>query len=168
MVTIPFHNPHLSDPDVLLMLEFQKGSEVSFETLMHKYYSRILNFIYRFSGRDDIAEDLAQKVFREIYHASPSFNRQSKLQTWIFRGAYQIVVNELKRSKKPLGSSSMVPAAILALPSDQRAAVVLSRYAKFSYEEIAAIMGCPVATIQFLLNQAKASLLTTLAIYVKD
>jgi DNA-directed RNA polymerase specialized sigma24 family protein len=51
-------NPYLSDPDVQLMLEFQGGSKYAFEILMQNYYSRVLNFIYRFLANRESAETL--------------------------------------------------------------------------------------------------------------
>ena len=45
------------------MLEFQGGSKSAFEILMQNYYSRVLNFIYRFVANKESAEDLTQDVF---------------------------------------------------------------------------------------------------------
>ena len=38
---------YLADPDVACMLALKKGDRHAFEILMHKYYPRILNFVYR-------------------------------------------------------------------------------------------------------------------------
>ena len=67
-------NEYASDPDVLLMLACQKGNKAAFETLMHKYYSRILNFIYRFIGRRDISEDLTQEVFLTLLRDATQYD----------------------------------------------------------------------------------------------
>ncbi|MCK4882319.1 MAG: hypothetical protein KAS92_04790 [Candidatus Omnitrophica bacterium] len=60
-------NPYLSDPDVRLMLEFQEGNKASFETLMRKYFPRLVNFIYRYVNSREAAEDLTQEVFLRVY-----------------------------------------------------------------------------------------------------
>ncbi|MCK5083475.1 MAG: sigma-70 family RNA polymerase sigma factor, partial [Candidatus Omnitrophica bacterium] len=92
-------NPYLSDPDVRLMLEFQSGNKASFETLMRKYFPRLINFIYRYVSDREAAEDLAQEVFIRIYKSGSSYSPQSKLQTWIFTIARNLSLNELRRNK---------------------------------------------------------------------
>ena len=93
-------NPYLSDPDVRLMLEFQGGDKPAFEALMHKYYPRLLNFIHRFIGQREIAEDLTQEVFMKVYQAVSAYRPESKFQTWIYTIAKNISLNELRRNKK--------------------------------------------------------------------
>jgi RNA polymerase sigma-70 factor (ECF subfamily) len=90
-------NYYSSDPDVLLMMDFQKGNKASFETLMHKYYGRVLNFVYRFIGRKDIAEDLTQEVFIKVYQNVTSYRPQAKFQTWVFTIARNVSLNELRK-----------------------------------------------------------------------
>lgn len=92
-------NSYLADPDVTSMLEFQKGDKASFEKLMAKYYPRILNFIYRFVGNREMAEDLTQEVFIRVYHSAASYQPQSKFQTWVYTIAKNISLNELRRHK---------------------------------------------------------------------
>jgi len=92
-------NPYLFDPDVHLMLEFQGGDKASFEALMHKYYPRLLNFIHRFVGQREIAEDLTQEVFMKVYQAVSAYRPQSKFQTWIYTIAKNISLNELRRNR---------------------------------------------------------------------
>ncbi len=92
-------NPYLSDPDVRLMLEFQEGNKASFEALMHKYFPRLVNFIYRYVHSREAAEDLAQEVFIRVYKSGPGYKPQSKFQTWVFTIARNLSLNELRRNK---------------------------------------------------------------------
>ncbi len=92
-------NPYLEDPDVILFLEFQKGDSSAFETLMKKYFKRILNFINRFIGNSSIAEDLTQEVFIRVYNSVRSYQPQAKFQTWIFKIARNVSLNELRKHK---------------------------------------------------------------------
>ena len=92
-------NPHLCDPDVRLMLEFQKGNKASFETLMRKYFPRLLNFIYRHVSNRETAEDLVQEVFIRVYKSGSHYKPQSKFQTWVFTIARNLSLNELRRYK---------------------------------------------------------------------
>ncbi len=92
-------NPYLSDPDVRLMLEFQEGNKASFEDLMRKYFPRLVNFIYRYVGSREMAEDLTQEVFIRVYKSVANYKPQSKFQTWVFTIARNLSLNQLKRNK---------------------------------------------------------------------
>ena len=92
-------NPYLSDSDVRLMLEFQDGNKVSFETLMRKYFPRLVNFIFRYVNSREAAEDLTQEVFLRVYKSGSSYKPQSKFQTWVFTIARNLSLNELRRNK---------------------------------------------------------------------
>lgn len=89
----------LSDPDVHLMLKFQNGSKSSFEKLLVKYFKRVLNFIYRFIGDRDIAEELTQEVFIRVFNNAKQYKPQADFQTWLFTIAKNVSLNELRRHK---------------------------------------------------------------------
>lgn len=95
----PKQNPYLSDSDVKLMLEFQSGSKSAFETLMQIYYSRVLNFIYRFIANQESAEDLTQEVFLRVYKSAPRYEPKAQFQTWLYTIAKNICLNELRKNK---------------------------------------------------------------------
>lgn len=95
---------YLSDPDVQLMLAFGQGDKAAFEKLMVQYYPRVLNFIYRYLGSREIAEDLTQDVFVKVYKSASMYNPQAKFQTWLLTIARNISLNELRRLKKPMVS----------------------------------------------------------------
>ena len=59
----------------------------------------------------------------------------------------------------------VVKKAIDSLPSNQRMAVLLYRYDRLSYEEIAKIMECSAKAVKSLLHRAKISLKEKLADY---
>ncbi len=98
---IPQQNSFVSDEDVQLMLRFQQGDKAAFEKLMVKYYPRVLNFIYRYCGIREIAEDLTQEVFVKVYKNVQGYQPQAKIQTWLFTIARNISLNELRRLKRP-------------------------------------------------------------------
>ena len=81
------------------MLEFQSGSKSAFETLMQHYYSRVLNFIFRFVANKELAEDLTQEVFVRVYKFGPRYKPKSKFQTWLYTIAKNICLNELRKNR---------------------------------------------------------------------
>ncbi len=192
-------NPYLSDPDVQLMLSFQQGDKAAFEALLRKYFPRLLNFIYRFVGTREIAEDITQEVFIKVYKSGSYYQPQSKFQTWVYTIAKNMSLNELRRNRKGMvsldapfdtGKNEMqrqmadtetlgpdqamvqkekvtaIRKAINSLPENQRLAVLLRRYDKFSYEQIAQTMGTSEKAVKSLLNRAKENLRTKLVKWV--
>jgi len=88
-----------ADPDVECMLELKKGDRDAFEILMRKYYPRILNFVYRFLGNRQRAEDLTQDVFMKVYKNARRYRPRSKFQTWLYTIAKNSCLNELRRNR---------------------------------------------------------------------
>lgn len=85
------------DEDVQLMLKFKTGDNSSFEAILDKYHSPLINFFYRFVGDKIEAEDLAQEAFLRIYRYRHNYKPKAKLSTWIYCIAKNIALNELRR-----------------------------------------------------------------------
>lgn len=93
------NNPYLIDPDVALMLAFQKGDKAAFEKLMGKHYKRVFNIAYRFLSNREAADDLAQEVFLKVYKAASSYKPQAKFQTWLYQITKNVCLNELRKHR---------------------------------------------------------------------
>ena len=66
------------DPDVELMLRFQKGDEPAFEELVLRHTRGVLNLIYRYLGDASRAEGVAQDVFVKVYRARMKYEPKAK------------------------------------------------------------------------------------------
>jgi RNA polymerase sigma-70 factor (ECF subfamily) len=73
--------------------------------------------------------------------------------------AERLLQNEMMRA---------VNAAILALPEQQRMAIILRRYDEFSYEEIADVLKTSVSATKSLLFRARETLRAVLADYLEN
>jgi RNA polymerase sigma-70 factor (ECF subfamily) len=62
----------------------------------------------------------------------------------------------------------IINAAILALPEQQRAAIILSRYQEMSYEEISKVLKVSIPATKSLLFRARDTLKERLKPYLKD
>ena len=94
--------PSTQDSDVELMLKVQQGDLVSFESLVDRYKQPIFNLVYRMLRDADEAEDIAQKVFIQVYKASERYRPTAQFSTWIFTIARNLTLNEIRRrSRKP-------------------------------------------------------------------
>ncbi|HVB36523.1 MAG TPA: RNA polymerase sigma factor [Candidatus Acidoferrales bacterium] len=82
--------------DVQLMLDVKAGDDVSFELLLHKYRTPLVNFLCRMVKDQAAAEDLAQEVFFRVYRARKEYSPSAKFTTWLFRIATNLALNAIR------------------------------------------------------------------------
>ena len=82
--------------DVQLMLDVKAGDELSFEILLKKYRTPLVNFLYRMVRDQAAAEDLAQEVFLRVYRARKEYSPSAKFTTWLFRIATNLALNAIR------------------------------------------------------------------------
>ncbi len=82
--------------DVQLMLDVKSGDDSSFELLLRKYRTPVVNFLYRMVRDAAAAEDLAQEVFLRVYRARGQYLPTAKFTTWMFRIATNLAFNALR------------------------------------------------------------------------
>ena len=61
------------DSDAALMLKVQEGDFVAFESLVDKYKQPVINIVARMIRDPVEAEDIAQKVFLQVFKASARY-----------------------------------------------------------------------------------------------
>jgi RNA polymerase sigma-70 factor (ECF subfamily) len=85
--------------DVQLMLDVKAGDDASFDFLLQKYRSPLVNFLYRMVRDTATAEDLAQEVFLRVYRARKQYSPSAKFTTWMFRIATNLALNSLRDNR---------------------------------------------------------------------
>src|SRR5580700_6614558 len=85
--------------DVQLMLDVKAGDEASFEILLQKYRSPLVNFLFRMVRDRATAEDLAQEVFLRVYRARKQYSPSAKFTTWLFRIATNLALNSVRDNR---------------------------------------------------------------------
>jgi RNA polymerase sigma-70 factor, ECF subfamily len=85
--------------DVQLMLDVKAGDEQSFELLLRKYRTPLVNFLYRMVRNTAVAEDLAQEVFLRVYRAREDYAPSAKFTTWMFRIATNLALNSVRDNR---------------------------------------------------------------------
>ena len=89
--------------DTALVNAYLAGEARSFDVLVERYQSRLLNFVYRIVGDRERAEDLVQEVFIRVHRHLGRFDRSKKFSTWIYTIASNLGKNELRnRARNPL------------------------------------------------------------------
>jgi RNA polymerase sigma-70 factor (ECF subfamily) len=86
--------------DIQLMLAVKAGDEASFELLLRKYRTPLVNFLYRMVRDTAMAEDLAQEVFLRVYRAREQYAPSAKFTTWMFRIATNLALNARRDGRR--------------------------------------------------------------------
>jgi RNA polymerase sigma-70 factor (ECF subfamily) len=81
------------------MLDVKAGDEASFDLLLQKYRTPLVNFLYRMVRDSATAEDLAQEVFLRVYRARQKYSPSAKFTTWMFRIATNLALNSVRDNR---------------------------------------------------------------------
>ena len=175
------------DADADLMLRVRAGDEAAFRELIERHQRVVIATIHRAIGDAWEAEDLAQRVFIQIYRSASRYQPTAKFTTWMFTIIHNTVLNEHRRRSRHAAQSleaaheaglelpdaratdparevaerelqARIQTAIQELPANQRTAVILCRFEGQSYDEIARVLKCTVPAVKSLLHRARETL----------
>jgi RNA polymerase sigma-70 factor (ECF subfamily) len=103
------------------MLDVKAGDEASFELLLQRYRTPLVNFLYRMVRNRERAEDLAQEVFLRVYRAREDYVPSAKFTTWLFRIATNLALNSVRDTRyQKLEVSIDAPVTIDAEEGDEK------------------------------------------------
>src|SRR5690349_24476272 len=163
-----------------------QGDQVAWEQIVRQYWRKVFNVAYKFVGKHDEAEDLAQDIFLKIFKSLDTFDRRANFQTWMISISrnlcidhYRSVRKERQTIARDVDSNDLQPAtpergpyaqaehqdlraqlrtALEALPLTLRTAVVLRDLQELSYQEIADRLGLPEGTVKSRINRGRIEL----------
>ena len=186
----------MNEPEAKIMTDVAGGDLAAFRALVELHHSALINFIARFTGNRDSAEDIAQEVFLRVFKAAKAYKPQAKFKTWLFTIATNLCLNEIRDTKSSpkivdftrharqecpsmapeavspqkaaenAELSAAVRKAIRNLPENQRIAILLRQYNDFSYNEISKIMGISMSAVESLIQRARQSLKKSLSSFL--
>ncbi len=171
--------------DEALLVLYANGDPAAARVLTARFAPRILGFAARMLGDRAEAEDVTQEAMLRLWRVAPDWRQgEAKVTTWLYRVASNLVTDRLRRSRPANiddvpeaedGARAVVAhlieadraraleAAIAALPSRQRQAVVLRHLDGLANPEIAEVMGIGVEAVESLVARGKRSLTAALA-----
>jgi RNA polymerase sigma-70 factor (ECF subfamily) len=166
------------DPeDAQLVARTLEGDTSAFETLVTRYERVLFRVAWRMLGDYEDARDATQTALVSAYRKLDTFDARLRFFSWLYR----ILLNEClnaRRDRRPHEAVSpemsapgspldaieaserrkRVQQALLALPHDYRAVIVLRHFAELGYDEIAATLGIPAKTVKSRLYTARQRL----------
>ena len=176
-------NNEINDED--LILRFQNGDRSAYTQLVNKYRDRIINFIFRFVGDMDAAQDLAQDTFFKFYEKKDSYKQIAKFSTWLYTIAANLAKTELRKIKRrktstvsdlskndyeytivdttddndmDIKEAYFLEQSILDLDVEFRTIIILREIQELSYESISKILKLPLGTVKSRINRGKLKL----------
>ena len=149
-------------------------SEVELERLINQYGDGLLRVCLLYLKDYALAEDAVQETFLRAYRNYDRFEGRSSEKTWLTAIAINVCRNMLRspwhrrnsgeealqylKSEDPGMPDPTVSRAVMRLPRDLRAAVILHYVQGFKIREIAQVLEVPVQTVSSRLSRARGRL----------
>lgn len=151
-----------------------------FETLHASYQPMVLQMCRGFmKGDNEMAADLSQEIFINVWNALPSFRSESSHKTWIYRITVNTCLQQIRKSKNKIRvpiehagaiaeaesnkdeQSSQLMRAIGQLDNIDRL-IIMMVLDELEYEEIARVMGISENNLRVKIHRIKQRLKTLL------
>jgi RNA polymerase sigma-70 factor (ECF subfamily) len=165
-----------------LMARVARGDQQAFRVLARRHAGAAHRLARRIVGSDALAEDIVQDALLRVWVNAARWRPQAAFRTWLYRVVVNLCLNAKRRpADLPLSAAGDPPgpddaaaalerrerdralgAAVDALPSRQRAAIVLAYQEGLSNAEAAAVLDVSVSGLEALLVRAKRALRATL------
>lgn len=93
--------------DAAIMLELKAGNMAAFDVLISKYRKSIINFMYRMTRNQAVAEELTQEVFLRVYRSRETYRAEARFSTWLYRIATNLGVNHARDTRHERAASTV-------------------------------------------------------------
>lgn len=164
----------------------REGNLEAFEELYARCSRAVYRYAYRMLNDPDDADDVMQETFVRAFRMLPNFRGECNLLTWLIKIAgnlcrdryksrarrREVPFDDLLANRPDTSANGLDPASIVAqqdmqervrrvlaaLPASHREVIILRDFEELSYQEIAQILGCSIASIKLRLFRARRAL----------
>ena len=170
--------------DAELTDRVRAGETRLFAELVQRYQDPVFAMALRFVGSPGDAEDVAQEAFLRAYRGLERFKGDAKFSTWLYRITWNLCADWKRKHGGPRKQAAAldeagdfadarvdleadlldgeererVRRALEGLNERYRSVVTLLYYEKMSYDQIAAVLGVPLKTVETRLYRARKML----------
>lgn len=167
----------------------KSGDLEKFKSVFLKFWNPLIHFSYRFVKDKDIAEDLVQDTFMQIWSNLSEINTEKNFKTYLFTAVKNRSLNHLRHSniiadsheflKLHISETSspdktfdenelaeVITTAISKLPERCRLIFTMNRFDHLTYKEIAAILNISIKTVETQMSRALKFLRANLSRYI--
>ncbi len=152
------------------------GDLPSFEEFFREHERAIFSYLYRMTGDEQAAYDLSQETFVRAWQRYDRIRGYEQPVAWLFRVATNLALNHRRGRASPVRATLSLDGApdpalsdpswrfaerdairetLLALPTRQRAALVLREVYGLSGEDVATALGISHGAAKMLLSRAR-------------
>lgn len=146
------------------------GDAEAFTGIVDRWQGPLVNLAYRFCGRHDLAEEMAQEAFIKVFRALARWRGEGAFSTWLFSVAtncYRSIVRRKSHPTVPLEAVAeaareaeaqlglerrdverIVRGAVRSLPPKMRDAVMLYYFHEMDLTRAAESLGLPKGTVK--------------------
>lgn len=179
----------LRQPDSELLDLLRQDEDRAIEMLFRRYYPFICKVVLRVVCDENLAEDLAQDVFFELWKKRESLLIKTSVKAYLRKAAFNKALNYLRGRKIKWELAEKIPrlesneptvhqimaadqlqkeidGAINKLPERCRLVFCLSRFEEMSYQAIADELDISVKTVENHISKALKQLKNALGAYL--
>lgn len=159
------------------LLQAKEGDKLAFAGLVKEHSGLVFSIALHFYGRSELAEDIAQDVFLELYRNIQKIMSPLHLVSWLRRSTTNRCIDQSRkaafRTEVPIDGAAehgLTPALpdgllnetlrrqIASLPEWQRAVLILRYQEDMDPADIANTLNIPLNTVKSRLHRALESL----------
>jgi len=166
--------------DSELMMLVQRGDLAQLGILFERHHGQVYRFCLRMTSSPSTSEDLVQEVFTRILKYARTFRADTNFTAWMFRVTRNVCHDHYRKHRRELpleapderpGNEPAAPetleheedlgrlrVALGRLPDDRRELLVLSRFERRKYDEIAQLLDCSVGAVKVRVHRAMRQL----------
>ena len=160
----------------------------AFGELVSRYQNRLYGALVHMTGSAEDAKDVAQEAFVLAFQKLATFRGDSQFYSWLFRIAMNASVNfrrknrslgaSIEATKERIGleptdprrdaqpdqpmeqleRQRIVREALAQMTEEFRIPLVMAEMEEMKYEEIAALLKCPIGTVRSRIHRGRAEL----------
>lgn len=88
-----------TDEDVQLVFQLKGGDQSALRKLYERHVNRVYALCFRLAGDREIAEDITQEVFVQVWQHIHNFKGESKFSTWLHSVASNVAISQMRKQK---------------------------------------------------------------------
>jgi RNA polymerase sigma-70 factor, ECF subfamily len=154
-----------------------KGDISSFESIVRRWQTPLINLAFRFCRDRQRSEEMAQDAFMQIFRNLHKFRGEAAFSTWIFSVSLNLYRSVMRRKSLPVESidalmdiaegqfphlqieqqerDELVRRAVAVLPQRYRDAIIVFYFREMNLADTAAILGVSEGTAKAWLHRGR-------------
>ncbi len=147
------------------------GDESAYRQLFSEYYELLISYAWKFVRSEDIAREVVQQVFINLFDYRESLEIKSSLKAYLIRSVYNQCLKEVKHDQRFIGvvndkhfvegdlleeaeTEALIWKAIDGLPEGCRKIFILNRFEGKKNQEIADTLQISKRTVETQISKA--------------